>query len=415
MKRCIKYVIAMSIMAIFVACTTQHEEIEIVPKTTANLKISKEQALTYLYGDLRLIDGEKTRSGQSPRTVKSIKQLKGARTRSGKTLPSDLLYIVEFEEGQGSAVLSADARITPVIAILDESVLTEEDFASSNTEEIGPFVASLITNHAEMSVQNNRAGFLPHPGGIIADTVFYYHRPAFLRTKWHQDSPYNQFCHYNNQIDTLAGCVPVAIAQFLFHTKWSEGTTSITVNNTPIDLSLVSYCQFGEGARAVHLREAAKLIHAVGVSLGINYSSGYVGVVMSDGVQSFMRSLGYSGAHYTEWEYNPVFSKVYGLGKPMIMRGKQSGADNGHAWVLDGWDEYQIGCPRFTIDGGVVYDYLTARKVHCNFGWGGLCDGYYTIGAFDTTVENPDIELGVGDYKGTATSNYNCRFYIVNY
>lgn len=72
MKRCIKYVIAMSIMAIFVACTTQHEEIEIVPKTTANLKISKEQALTYLYGDLRLIDGEKTRSGQSPRTVKSI-------------------------------------------------------------------------------------------------------------------------------------------------------------------------------------------------------------------------------------------------------------------------------------------------------------------------------------------------------
>ena len=415
MKRILHYVMAFVVVPFYVACTQQYDEVSIAANNQSNLKISKEQALTYLYGDLRLVDEEKTRAGQSPRTVKSIKQLTGARTRSGKTLPSDLLYIVEFEEGRGSAVLSADARITPVIAILDESVLTEEDFASSNTEEIGPYVASLITNHAEASVQNNRAGFLPHPGNTITDTIYYYNRPAFLRTKWGQGSPYNSLCSEIYGSNTSVGCTTVAMSQFIYHMK-SEETTTITINNTPIDLELVSHCEYGQRSNSTQKAEVAKLMYNVGVSLGIDYTSRKRTVKSSIVAAPFLQSMGFNNAQYIAYSDPIAQMKIYWAGQPIYMRGHDCNSENsGHAWLLDGWFEYKIACPRYTEDGGVVNDFLTEKKVHCNFGWGGQCDGYYTNGIYDTTIQNSNIEVGSGDIVSSAGYNFDTDLYMVNY
>ena len=109
------------IFAIFTAllllsCSTNHDEVVVSMKQNATTKITKEQALKNLYGELKIIDAE-TRAGGEARKVKSIKSLVGAKTRSGNALDNDLLYIVEFEEGQGSAVLAADTRLDPVIAV----------------------------------------------------------------------------------------------------------------------------------------------------------------------------------------------------------------------------------------------------------------------------------------------------------
>ncbi|MBQ8307437.1 MAG: hypothetical protein IJX56_01390 [Alistipes sp.] len=51
-----------------------------------------------------------------------------------------------------------------------------------------------------------------------------------------------------------------------------------------------------------------------------------------------------------------------------------------------------------------VYSILT---VHCNFGWGGLCDGYYNaLQSFDLSIggtADPDF----GDIQGNSDSIYN--------
>lgn len=87
------------------------------------------------------------------RTIKridkvSFEDLCGA-TRSPE-LPNieDLLYIVEFESGAGSAILGADYRLEPVYAVLDNSVLTAEDFNNAiegkNEDDISTFMAGTI-------------------------------------------------------------------------------------------------------------------------------------------------------------------------------------------------------------------------------------------------------------------------------
>ncbi|MBQ6583868.1 MAG: Spi family protease inhibitor, partial [Alistipes sp.] len=140
------------IFAIFTAllllsCSTNHDEVIVRVKQNPTTKITKEQALKNLYGELKIIDAE-TRAGGEARKVKSIKSLEGAKTRSGNALDNDLLYIVEFEEGQGSAVLAADNRLEPVIAVLDIDVMTAEDFSSDDMDDIGVYMASMIGEYA---------------------------------------------------------------------------------------------------------------------------------------------------------------------------------------------------------------------------------------------------------------------------
>ena len=99
--------------------------------------VSPESALDNLelfLGTLQSIGGE-TRAGSFGRRVASILPLKtvSARTRSASAFGvENLLYLVAFEDGQGSAILGADTRVNPVYAVLDETVLTPEDFESKN-------------------------------------------------------------------------------------------------------------------------------------------------------------------------------------------------------------------------------------------------------------------------------------------
>ena len=193
-----------------VSCTRSYDEVTYEMKSAKSTAISKEQALKNLYGELKLLDGA-TRADGKQRTVKNIKPLKGAVTRSGKPLADDLLYIVEFAEGEGSAVLAADTRLNPVIAVLDSSVLTEEDFASEDEEDINTCMASLIASYAERS--STREGLIPALGFTVYDTIIHTQKLPMLKTKWHQGSPFNDKCiaTYTTGATVAAGCAAIAM------------------------------------------------------------------------------------------------------------------------------------------------------------------------------------------------------------
>ena len=68
------------------------------------------------------------------------------------------------------------------------------------------------------------------------------------------------------------------------------------------------------------------------------------------------------------------------------------------------------------IDGTSQTVYTTTTKVHCNFGYAGSCDGYYTSGVFDAskTLSSGDIDSQIGDEAGTAR-NYSSNLCIIVY
>lgn len=399
------------IVLLSVACTRGHDEVVVNMDTPQTTKISKEQALKNLYSELKIIDGA-TRSDGSSRSVKSIKELKGAVTRSGDALANDLLYIVEFEEGQGSAVVAADARLDPVIAVLDSSVITEEDFSSTNTEDIGVYMASMISDYAaSVTSSEGPYPFLPAPApGDNYDTITYSRGPL-LKTKWNQNYPYNNLCRTTSGLVAKAGCVPIAIAQFLYQVKPNE---DMVINNTSVTTKNLTSLEYGHTPTNIGITNVALLVSSIGLHIGANYGITSTTAALSNSPE-LLQTLGFNNASYIGYNSFIVFDKINN-NKSILIRGTDSDRDTGHAWVIDGYIEHTITQRKYTADGGYEPIYSsTVYKIHCNFGWAGVCDGYYSEYVFNTRIKNYELENNIGDVVGTNAGCYDYRICIVNY
>ena len=117
--------------------------------------------------DIPAEDGAVTRSGGIRRvknvTTVSPEVLNPDGTRSEATADvEDLLYIVNFENEAGYAILGADDRLEPVYAVVDEGSLTTEEFryAVTITDEQaqadGKFVfpLQLVAQAAIIGIEN---------------------------------------------------------------------------------------------------------------------------------------------------------------------------------------------------------------------------------------------------------------------
>ena len=401
-------------------------------KATQSTKISKEQALKNLYSELKFID-EGTRADGTLREVKSIKPLVGAVTRSGNALDNDLLYIVEFGEGQGSAVVAADTRLEPVIAVLDSDVLTAEDFANDDMEDISAYMASMIEDYAEGAISVNSLGLLPAPGHTVVDTIYNVNVPPMLKTKWGQGSPYNDLCIKDDGTAVSAGCGAIAVGQFLYYHRNPDVINGYTVN-----WHLLAGCEYEEpepgefpggtigggsigggqiifDPNALSNREVARFVYNIGTGIGINYSAGQTGantLVILD----FLQDVGYD-CTYEDYSCNDI-KNIVRYNKPVLMAG-QSVTGAGHIWIVDGWKDYIIRTTTASeIDGpvgSVTPEYTITDeyfdRIHCNFGWEGRCDGYYIGDVFNCRVVNNYIEPGIGDtpysYHGDDSTDYN--------
>ena len=433
-----KKIFAIFTALLLLSCSTNHDEVVVSVKQNPTTKITKEQALKNLYGELKIIDAE-TRAGGEARKVKSIKPLVGAKTRSGNALDNDLLYIVEFEEGQGSAVLAADNRLEPVIAVLDTDVLTAEDFASDDMDDISAYMASMIGEYANYAANSRSGGLLPAPGCTVIDTIYTANIPPMLKTKWDQGSPYNDLCKKYDGSSVNAGCGAIAIAQLVYYYKSPSVINGYTVDWE--DLALCEYVYTGPGfigggqvgplwtinpgGGGIELInpgnvEVAKFVYNIGMAIGIDYYNGERDALVSE-MRLWLNEVGYN---CTYKDYNLVAIKnMIANHKPVIITGYRhtsNGNTSSHGWLIDGWKDYvirtttasdvegEVGTvePEYTIT-ETYYD-----KIHCNFGWGGRCDGYYTGDIFDCHTINYDIELGVGDTPYSSDEDYVYTFWF---
>ncbi len=54
------------------------------------------------------------------------------------------------------------------------------------------------------------------------------------------------------------------------------------------------------------------------------------------------------------------------------------------------------------------------NKVHCNFGWDGICDGYYSFGVFDLSKRYVrDLDESVGDRESYADRIYDTNLKMI--
>lgn len=238
MKKFFRLFLVAALLPLFFACEKEPGIGQLPePKPQTDLhKIPVEKALAELNTLLEAIDGPQTRSGTA-RRVESVKSLRAAdlarATRTEKaehTDIGDLVYIANFENGEGYAILGADDRIESVIAITEQGSLTPQQLtAAANGEYDGVEAPPVIPEVADYLLSNFgpphfRDSVIGGTGSNISDLVMKEGRIEFLdrkgpycQMKWGQDTPYNNSTPiaYRFGKHCVVGCVAVALGQII--------------------------------------------------------------------------------------------------------------------------------------------------------------------------------------------------------
>ena len=350
----------------------------------------------------------------------------GAVTRSEATADvEDLLYIVNFENEAGYAILGADDRLEPVYAVVDEGSLTTEEFRYAVTvtpeqaEADGELVFPLqMVAQAAIGGVDTGGGGNGIVGGPITDIEHWWpegQQPVgidyepwetkeqsgiLLKTRWNQTKPYNYLCPIENGKNCFAGCVPVAVAQILvfnalnYNKKFYQigdqllnEAMWLNIEEAVTHPQLVKPVVSGESMNA-QTWAVAYFINKMGDSVCVKYHSDDGGSpAPTKNVVKLLQYLGDIGLGYSNIALSPITTDkvrdmIFVKKLPFYYSGKSS--TNSHAWVLDGWllRERRV-ITRYAF---LPTQYHTESKefVHANFGWGGQKDGYYTFNAFYT-------------------------------
>lgn len=210
----------------------------------------------------------------------------------------------------------------------------------------------------------------------------------FVQAKWNQYEPYNNMCpSYDGINKSVTGCVATAIAQVLHYYKYpivlqtgipayvtfSYGLPMDAINAGEIyDWDNMLDIYTGEETEEQN-NAVAKLMLHVGCAMSMDYGYTSSAITYAEPLIKYFgmdkettRNISRSSYDLTEWD--DILYKEMAAGRPVVYDGQSTGG--GHAFVIHGYS-------------GGLYA--------VNWGWGGMCDGY-----FDITILNPNNTTGAG-------------------
>jgi len=429
------------------------------PPTVGRHAVPIDQALGELDDLLGVIDGQGTRAG-GVRTIAQVQTLHAqalALTRSAGEpgeQPENLLYVVNFEEDAGYAVLGADDRLPAVLAVTDEGSLTTEELVRAANGQTAPeeftFPNEMLMNYVSGiggiggigggGIGGGIGGGGGIPTGPFTDfdkqlgnpDPFYDHSEwtdwetnqyvqPLLKTQWNQDNPYNIFCpetgKYNMNgggtmtvVNCWAGCVAIACAQIIaYH---SDVKAPSMLGNNVIEWDQIKIAMQRPRLDSVYnvsniprpVGAVAWMIRGIGDAVAMKYGENGSSSNIRNAEKLF-RWLEYKDVYARN--YDPTGVRIALLNKmPVYIRGAD--CNDGHAWVLDGLHSQYRHYIAVDIFGGTrVIETEIRDFVHCNFGWGSWYDGFYHSGIFNI-YQRPSLQsTSPGDYTSLKIITYS--------
>lgn len=214
-----------------------------------------------------------------------------------------------------------------------------------------------------------------------------------MKSKWSQDTPYNNYTPLFGERHAPTGCGATAAAQIMYYFRYPteplHGTLSYNWNGTQLSLSLdgkrfnwsaMKPEYVGGQYTPAEGNAVASLMQAVGYGSQMGYGPNGSGAYTTN-VLSALKFFGYSSnANYQKRGYSSteewgkmIYDNLRNYG-PVFMAGFNAAYTAGHAFVCDGYRGYGY--------------------FHFNWGWGGSYDGYFLLDAL-----SPSPDGGCGNYS----------------
>lgn len=405
--------------------------------------VSVEQATGALCEFMELL-GAETRSGR-PRRIAEVVTLGGfAETRAaGSTQDEPLVYLFNFADDEGFALVSGDSRVGDVLAFVEEGNLDPE--VGTDNPGFAIFLSRadtyyrLKTGLPVYDADGNLVVLSDDDDGYdpdidedyveYSDWYNYYEAGERLACQWGQGLPLNKHCsldwddeEYEN-VRPLVGCAAVAVGQIMYHYGYDY-----TYNGTAYDWDVIRKFQtrpldYWNESHVLppELEEpadmAARLLADLGRSenLDMYYIPGHSGA-SSENVPRTFRNFGYTKVgELVPFRYSHVLMTsrptfVCGnafrhttLANPLLgIHTDRVSYSEGHAWVIDTNLHQRKDKYTYRYDGVLLKtEYEDRYFVHCNWGWWGSKDGYYAEAVFDTNagpVMRTTIDEGQSHY-----------------
>ena len=304
-------------------------------------------------------------------------------TRSLTDISDTLAYVINYPNESGFVIVSSSSHVYPVLAYSNEGNFSfSNDVSKINfIDNIGAYLEEADIN-ASYSVGDN-------------DIDGCYVISPMVKTCLNQRSPWNKYV-IEEHPGCPVGCVAVATALVMTHSKYSlsyHGTNfplkSIvdaiaSEEEATSDDNALSPKRIGglitlppflpEYSYEQAVDSMAKLLYWIGKDVNMNYSTTGSGAMSRD-AYNLCVDLGFtipSGfASFDILELTQYLSD----GHIVYIRGRDYEKNEGHAWVSDGCN-YCVD-----LDGTTIIN----TYIHCDWGWGGSCNGYYSGSVFSAS------------------------------
>lgn len=314
------------------------------------------------------------------------------------TLTSDngtsCLYVFNIEEG-GFVIVSAEDRVKPILAYSTKGSFNANDAADGILYYLDSYKEEIeyVRNNNIKTTNDIKSEWeLVSASGRIKESRSSRSVEPLLETTWNQGAYYNDQCPEDPEGPNghvYSGCVASAMAQVIKywnHPVIGTGSHSYTPGGWGYPSYPTQTANFGETYYNFELMPMyldslsteeeifyiAQLQHHCGVAVDMMYSSNGSGAYSFDVPYALEHYFEYNSGmelHYLDYFYNNEWAVMLkseiDLGHPIYYSGADDGGQGGHAFVCDGYDEYDF--------------------FHFNWGWGGRDDAYCAIGALNTT------------------------------
>ena len=383
--------VAMLLLA--TACSNQYDPEQQI-SNTSDIKsdISPEDARQELEALLDDVYGKQsTRADEhGGKTIISASTFKEGRPGNTRSASHDSLtyHVFNFANNGGYAIMSGDSEMPSLIALTNAGSFT----GTGNTGNPG-----VDFYFHGMGDFNGKNPFDPTSGldsgysikyGDWTNTV--YKPGGYCSVTWNQRWPYNYYCPKIDGGTPPTGCVATAVAQIMAVYKFPSSYNGYTFN-----WNAMTAFSFGSQCTSIGQDNIARLMQQLGLPNNLNMKYALEGSeAYTKDVPRTFRNFGYqSGGNVINYDTDKIVSELQN-GYPIYVRGATTIVDVnntskkvGHGWICHGLLKRSRDVKKFSSS-GVLLDQTVETLWYplCNWGWGGLDDGYFLSGVFDTQV-----------------------------
>lgn len=214
---------------------------------------------------------------------------------------------------------------------------------------------------------------------------------------WKQGSPFNAYAPTVDGEKSIAGCVPLSMAIIMRHYRWPEKGNGVLPDYSYVSDRGTSVRQSGHALGHTYdwddmpvnhvpadNRSAAQLVYDCGIAVQASYNPNGTSAYANDAPVKMALHFGYSMS--ATFEQRSYFSTSAWMAK---LRGE---IDADHPVLYSAFSEAKYGHV-FVVDG-----YDASSCLHVNWGWGGSCNGYFSLDCFFPYADSPEKEKEYGYY-----------------